>query len=92
MKVVFNEVEYEVKNISYKQKRKLWHRSIQALGNEENPDQESYFEMMDEVEELAQIKEKDLVNKDGDPLNMGEIDLLVQEIFQNYMGLKKKDK
>ena len=54
--------------------------------------QESYFEMMDEVEELAQIKEKDLVNKDGDPLNMGEIDLLVQEIFQNYMGLKKKDK
>ena len=62
------------------------------MSDENNIDQEDYFKMMDDVEKLAGIKEKDLVDKNGDPLNMGEIDLLMQEVFQNYMGLKKKGK
>ncbi len=92
MKVVFNDVEYSVKDLSYQEKRKLWHKSIIVMSDEDNIDQELYFGMMDEVEKLAGIKEKDLVDKNGDPLNMGEIDLLMQEVFQNYMGLKKKSK
>ena len=90
MKVLFNDVEYSVKDLSYQEKRKLWHKSIIVMSDEDNIDQELYFGMMDEVEKLAGIKEKDLVDKNGDPLNMGEIDLLMQEVFQNYMGLKKK--
>ena len=34
----------------------------------------------------------DYVNKDGDPLGPGEVDVLLQAVYSEYMGLAKKDK
>ena len=36
-------------------------------------------------------KEKDYVDKDKNPLDMSKIDLLLQEVFTQYMGIEKKD-
>ena len=38
MKVVFNDVEYSVKDLSYQEKRKLWHKCIIVMSDENNID------------------------------------------------------
>ena len=45
---------------------------------------------MNKVEELSGLKEADYIKDDKTPLTMAEIDLLVQEIFTQYMGMEKK--
>ena len=43
-----------------------------------------------EVEKISGLAEKDYVKKDKSELSMAEIDLLLQEVFTNYMGLNPK--
>ena len=82
--------EWKIKNIAYKEKRKLWHGSIKAFdGN--NVKQDEYFALMGLVEEASGLKEKDYVDKDKNSLSMADIDLLLQEVFTYYMGIEKKD-
>jgi|TARA_R100001463_G_scaffold21577_1_gene51743 hypothetical protein len=94
MKVNFNDHVYEVKDINYKQKRNLWRMSLLAFPNLENqdPNQEAYYNMLDKVEELSGLKEDSYVNAKDEKLSMAEIDLLLQEVYSQYMGLSKKDK
>jgi len=94
MKVNFNDHVYEIKDINYKEKRVLWRMSLLAFPNLEksDPDQKAYYSMIDQVEELSGLKEKDYVDAEGNNLSMAEIDLLLQEVYAQYMGLSKKDK
>jgi hypothetical protein len=68
--------------------------SLLAFPNLENqdPNQEAYYNMLDKVEELSGLKEDSYVNAKDEKLSMAEIDLLLQEVYSQYMGLSKKDK
>lgn len=79
------EKEWEVKSITYRQKRELWQLSLNAF-KDEMQDQDDYFKLINKVEEVS-----GLVEKDFGKLSMGQIDLLLQQIFTQYMGLEKKD-
>tara|TARA_X000001382_G_scaffold116388_1_gene95555 strand:+ start:101 stop:361 length:261 start_codon:yes stop_codon:yes gene_type:complete len=81
--------EWKVNDITYKQKRKLWHGSISSFQGEE-VDNDKYFKLIDQVEEYSGLTEKDFVKDDKTPLTMGEIDLLLQEVYTKYVGIAKK--
>ena len=85
MKVKMFDKEWEVQSITYRQKRQLWQLSLNAF-KDDMQDQDEYFKLINEVEEVSGLVEKDL--KD---LSMGQIDLLLQQVFTQYMGLEKKD-
>lgn len=94
MKVNFNDHVYEIRDINYKEKRELWRMSLLAFPNLESkdPDQQAYYRMIDKVEEVSGLEEKDYVDSKGKTLSMAQIDLLLQEVYSQYMGLSKKDK
>ena len=77
--------EWEVKSITYKEKRELWQLSLNAF-KDGTTDQEAYFVLLNKVEDISGLKEKDL-----EKLSMADIDALLQEIYSQYMGLEKKD-
>lgn len=85
MKVKMYDKEWEVNPITYKQKRELWQLSLNAF-REEKENEDDYFRLINKVEELSGLTEKDM-----DSLSMAQIDLLLQQIFTDYMGLEKKD-
>ena len=90
MKVKMFDKEWEVKDINYKEKRELWQLSLSSFAGSEVV-QEKYFNMINKVEELSGLSEKDYVHNDKSLLTMAEIDLLLQEVFASYMGTEKKD-
>jgi hypothetical protein len=90
MKVKMFDKEWEVKDINYKEKRELWQLSLSSFAGSEVV-QEKYFDMINKVEELSGLSEKDYVHKDKSLLTMAEIDLLLQEVFASYMSTEKKD-
>lgn len=85
MKVNMFKKEWEVKSITYKEKRELWQLSLNAF-KDGTTDQEAYFVLLNKVEDISGLKEKDL-----EKLSMTDIDALLQEIYSQYMGLEKKD-
>ena len=85
MKVNMFKKEWEVKSITYKEKRELWQLSLNAF-KDGTTNQEAYFVLLNKVEEISGLKEKDL-----EKLSMADIDALLQEIYSQYMGLEKKD-
>jgi hypothetical protein len=85
MKVKLFDKEWEVNPITYKQKRELWQLSLNAF-REDKENEDDYFKLINKVEELSGLTEKDM-----DSLSMAQIDLLLQQIFTDYMGLEKKD-
>ena len=85
MKVKMFDKEWEVSPITYKQKRELWQLSLNAF-RDDKENQDDYFLLINRVEELSGITEKEL-----ESLSMAQIDLLLQQIFTEYMGLEKKD-
>tara|TARA_R100001530_G_scaffold54222_1_gene40014 strand:+ start:63 stop:338 length:276 start_codon:yes stop_codon:yes gene_type:complete len=90
MKVKMFKKEWEVKDINYKERRELWQLSLGSFVNSEVV-QDKYFEMINKVEELSGLQEKDYIKKDKSLLTMAEIDLLLQEVFASYMSMEKKD-
>jgi hypothetical protein len=94
MKVDYNDHIYEVKDISFKEKREIWRGSMTAfpVGEDDDIKPKEYYELLDKVEKLSGLTEKDYVNKDGDPVGPGEVDVLLQAVYSEYMGLAKKDK
>ena len=89
MKIKVFDKEWKVTSIVYKQKRELWQLSMLAFP-EGKVVQVEYFKLIQKVEEISGLTEKDYVHKDGNDLTMAEIDLLLQEIFSAYMGVEKK--
>ena len=77
--------EWEVNPITYKQKRELWQLSLNAF-RDDKENQDDYFKLINRVEELSGITEKEI-----NSLSMAQVDLLLQQIFTDYMGLEKKD-
>lgn len=85
MKVKMFDKEWEVNPITYKQKRELWQLSLNAF-RDDKENQDDYFKLINRVEELSGITEKEISS-----LSMAQVDLLLQQIFTDYMGLEKKD-
>ena len=85
MKVKMFDKEWEVNPITYKQKRELWQLSLNAF-RDDKENQDDYFKFINRVEELSGITEKEI-----NSLSMAQVDLLLQQIFTDYMGLEKKD-
>ena len=85
MKVKMFDKEWEVNPITYKQKRELWQLSLNAF-RDDKENQDDYFKLINRVEELSVITEKEI-----NSLSMAQVDLLLQQIFTDYMGLEKKD-
>jgi len=84
MKIDMFDKVWEVKRLSYREKRELWQMSLKAFPEGE-VNQDNYFELMEKVEKLSGLAEKDL-----EQLSMGDVDLLLQEVYQQYMGIEKK--
>ena len=84
MKVKMFDKEWEVNPITYKQKRELWQLSLNAF-RDDKENQDDYFKLINRVEELSGITEKEVSS-----LSMAQVDLLLQQIFTDYMGLEKK--
>ena len=85
MKVKMFDKEWDISSITYKQKRELWQLSLNAF-RDDKENQDDYFKLINRVEELSGITEKEVSS-----LSMAQVDLLLQQIFTEYMGLEKKD-
>ena len=85
MKVKMFNKEWEVNNPTYKEKRELWKLNATTFDGE-NVNQDNYFKLLDKVEEISGLQPEDYVNQKGDPLNMANIDSLLQKIFLSYIG------
>jgi len=85
MKVKMFDKEWDISSITYKQKRELWQLSLNAFRDDKD-NQDDYFKLINRVEELSGLTEKDL-----ESISMAKVDLLLQQIFTEYMGLEKKD-
>jgi hypothetical protein len=90
MKVKLFDKEWEVNDINYGQKRELWQMSLSSFNGTEIL-QDKYFDMINKVEKMSGLTEKDYVHKEDKLLSMAEIDLLLQEVLSSYMGTAKKD-
>jgi|TARA_R100001530_G_C4276191_1_gene144348 hypothetical protein len=83
MKVKALDKEYQVKDITYKERRSLHRLNAKAFWDGKiNPD--NYYDVLEKVAEISGLTEKDF--KD---LSMVEVDQVLQEVFTNYMGLEK---
>ena len=85
MKVKMFDKEWDISSITYKQKRELWQLSLNAF-RDDKENQDEYFKLINRVEELSGLTEKEV-----NSLSMAQVDLLLQQIFTDYMGLEKKD-
>tara|TARA_R110002020_G_scaffold469995_2_gene695450 strand:+ start:1992 stop:2258 length:267 start_codon:yes stop_codon:yes gene_type:complete len=83
MKVKALGKEYQVKDITYKERRNLHRLNAKAFWDGKvNPD--NYYDVLEKVAEISGLDEKEF--KD---LSMTEIDQVLQEVFTEYMGLGK---
>lgn len=85
MKVKMFNKEWEVNNPTYKEKRELWKLNATTFDGE-NVNQDNYFKLLDKVEEISGLQPEDYVNQKGKPLNMANIDALLQQVFLSYIG------
>ena len=85
MIVKVDKKEYDVKDCTYKQRRKL--HKLNALvwwGGE--IDVEKYYDLLEVVQDISGLAESDFKG-----LEMSQIDQVLQAVFVNYLGLEKKE-
>ena len=83
MKVKALGKEYQVKDITYKERRDLHRLNAKAFWDGKgNPD--NYYDVLEKVAEISGLGEDDFKG-----LSMTEIDQILQEVFTQYMGLEK---
>ena len=85
MIVKVDKKEYDVKDCTYKQRRKL--HKLNALvwwGGE--MDVEKYYALLEQVYAISGLAESDFKG-----LEMSQIDQVLQSVFVNYLGLEKKE-
>ena len=88
MKVKVLEREWEVKDISFAERRGLYQKQAKnfwSVNEESEMDVDAYFSMLDEVLEISGLTEKDF-----DGLSMTEIDQVVAQVMLAYTGLAGK--
>ena len=83
MKVKALGKEYQVKDITYKERRDLHRLNAKAFWDGKvTPD--NYYDVLEKVAEISGLGEDDFKG-----LSMTEIDQILQEVFTQYMGLEK---
>jgi hypothetical protein len=85
MIVKVDKKEYDVKDCTYKNRRKL--HKLNALvwwGGE--MDVEKYYDLLEQVQDISGLTESDFKG-----LEMSQIDQVLQSVFVNYLGLEKKE-
>ena len=84
MKIELGKRNFDIKDISYKERRELYIVNVKAFWNNEvNPDK--YYEVLEKCAEISGLNDMDL-----EGLSMPEIDQLLQKILTAYLGLEKK--
>ena len=76
--------EWNVNDCTYKQRREL-HALNAKVWWEGKQDVGAYYELLDKVSEIAGLGENDL-----EDMRMSDIDIVLQTIFIDYLGLSKK--
>ena len=76
--------EWNVNDCTYKQRREL-HALNAKVWWEGKQDVGAYYELLDKVSEIAGLGENDFEDMD-----MSDIDIVLQTIFIDYLGLSKK--
>lgn len=77
--------EYQVKDITYKERRELHRINAKAFWDGK-VDPENYYDILEKVAEISGLGEADFKG-----LSMVEVDQVLQEVFTNYMGLAKNE-
>jgi hypothetical protein len=85
MKVNALDRDWEVRDITYSQKREL-HAMNAKVWWAGKQDVEAYYKLLGKVEEYSGLGPKDF-----DGLSMVEIDQVLQAVFIEYLGLSPKD-
>ena len=77
--------KYNVKDITYKERRELHRLNAKAFWDGTiKPDE--YYDVLEKVAEISGLGENDFKG-----LSMVDIDQVLQEVFSNYMGLAKNE-
>ena len=76
--------EWNVNDCTYKQRREL-HALNAKVWWEGKQDVGTYYELLDKVSEIAGLGENDF-----EDMRMSDIDIVLQTIFIDYLGLSKK--
>lgn len=76
--------EWNVNDCTYKQRRELHALNAKVWWNGKQ-DVGAYYELLDKVSEIAGLGENDFEDMD-----MSDIDIVLQTIFIDYLGLSKK--
>jgi|TARA_R100001530_G_scaffold71671_1_gene50714 hypothetical protein len=88
MKVEALEREWEVKDISFAERRTLYQKQAKnfwSVNEESEMDVDAYFSMLDEVLGISGLTEEDF-----DGLSMTEIDQVIAQVMLAYTGLSGK--
>ena len=76
---------YEIKEITYKERRELHRINAKAFWDGKiNPD--NYYDVLEKVAEISGLGEQNFKG-----LSMIEVDQVLQAVFNEYMGLEKKE-
>ena len=81
--------EWEVNELSFAERRKIYRKIAVDYANKKDGDPidvDHYFEMIDEVMEASGLKEDDF-----EGCSMLEIDTVIQAVMFSYTGLSGKD-
>ena len=76
--------EWNVNDCTYKQRREL-HALNAKVWWEGKQDVGAYYDLLDKVSEIAGLGENDF-----EDMRMSDIDIVLQTIFIEYLGLSKK--
>ena len=76
--------EWNVNDCTYKQRREL-HALNAKVWWEGKQDVGAYYDLLDKVSEIAGLGENDF-----EDMRMSDIDIVLQTIFIDYLGLSKK--
>tara|TARA_R110000765_G_scaffold88673_1_gene169550 strand:+ start:95 stop:355 length:261 start_codon:yes stop_codon:yes gene_type:complete len=82
--------EWEVNNPTYKDKRSLQKARMCSINEHGKVDTEKFYDVLEVVEVISGLSEKDYVSK-GKPLTMAEIDGLLSKCLTEYLDISKKD-
>ena len=86
MKVKALKKEFEVKDMSFAEKRKLQRRAAGGYF-EGKPTSDEFYDVIDSILEFSGLKEKEL-----EGMSMADVDLLLVTILNSYLGLSEKEK
>ena len=77
--------KYEIKEITYKERRELHRINAKAFWDGKiNPD--NYYDVLEKVAEISGLGEQNFKG-----LSMIEVDQVLQAVFNEYMSLEKKE-